>query len=134
MMSSGMSRKQGSGEAHALRQLAKEPHVGARFAGRLDGLPGKLHEVMAVRALNVSVLKERGRWQNVVGVVGCVGKKQLVDHGEKVRPRQPSTDGVLVGGNSAGIRVVDEERVHGRPVGLFPRSLVPLFPVSSKLG
>jgi hypothetical protein len=94
--------------------LAEEPHIGARFAGRLDGLLRELDEVVAVGSLNVSVFEESGGRQNVVGVVGGVGKEQFVDHGEEIGARQATAHGVLVGCYSAGVGVVDEEGVDGR--------------------
>ena len=99
-------------------KLAEEPDVGARFAGRLDGLLRELDEVVAVGALNVGVFEERGGGQNVVGVVGGVSEEQLVDDGEEVGARQAARDGVVIGRNGAGVGVVDEEGVYRRAVGV----------------
>ena len=101
-------------KAHALGQLAEEPDIGPRLARRLDGLLGELYKVVPVRALNVCVLQKCGRGQNVIGVVGGVGKEQLVDHGEEVRSHQAAAHGVLVGSHRTGIRVVNEERMNRR--------------------
>ncbi len=84
MISFGRVAEAVFGEAHALRELAEEPDVGARFAGRLDGLLGELHEVVAVGALNVGVFEEGCGGENVVGVVGGVGEEQIMNHGEQV--------------------------------------------------
>jgi hypothetical protein len=78
---------------------------------------------VSVGALNVGVLEERGRGQDVVGVVGGVGEKLLVDHGKEIVARQAAAHGVVIRRHRAGIRVVDKQRMHRRAVGFF------LFPV-----
>ena len=74
---------------------------------------------MAVCALNVSVLEECGGGENEVGVVGGVGKEEIVDHGEEIGTRESADHGVAVGGDRAGVGVVDEERVDGRAAAVF---------------
>ena len=69
---------------------------------------------MAVGALNVGVFEEGGGGEDVVGVVGGVGKEEVVDDGEEVGAGEAAADGVLVGSDGAGVGVVDEEGVDGR--------------------
>ena len=103
-------------KAHALGELAEEPDVGAGFAGWLDGLLGELDEVVAVGALNVGVFEEGGGGEDVVGVVGGVGKEELVDDGEEVVAGKAAADGVLIGRDGGGVGVVDKEGMDGRAV------------------
>ncbi len=131
----GRVAEAGLGEAHALGELAEEPDVGARFAGRLDGLLRELHKVVAVGALNVGVLEEGGGGQHVVGVVGGVGEEELVDDGEEIGAREAAAHGVLVGRDRAGVGVVDEEGVDaaGRLVRPASPSSVSAWPRADML-
>jgi hypothetical protein len=74
---------------------------------------------VAVCALNVGVLQESGRGQDVVGVIGGVGEEELVDDGEEVGAGEAAAHGVLVGSDGAGVGVVDEESVDGRSISLL---------------
>ena len=64
--------------------------------------------VVAVGALEVGVLEERGGGEHDVGIVGSIGPELLVHDGEEVRAGHAAQNRVLVGRDGAGIGVVDE--------------------------
>ena len=99
-------------EAHALGELAEEPHVGARFAERFDGLVGELHKIVAVCALDVGVLEERGCGQDILGEIGRIGEELVVDYREEVRALKAAHHGIMVGRYGARVGVVHEERMN----------------------
>ena len=69
---------------------------------------------VAVGLVDVVVLERRGGRQQQVGEVRGVGLELLVDDGEQVLAREPAPHRLLVGRDRRRVRVVDEERLHGR--------------------
>ena len=90
-------------ESHALRELAKQPDIVTRLARRLDGLLRKLHVVVAIRALHIGVFQKRRGRENVVGVVRCVRKEEVMDYGKQVGALHPAADRVMVRRHRGGI-------------------------------
>ena len=125
-------------KSHSLRQLPEEPHIRSRLAARRNRLLRKLHKVVPVRSLHVGVLQKRRRRQHKIRVIGGVGKKLLVHHGEEIVALEAAPHRVRIRRHRSRIRVVHKQRMHRRAVVgtvlLLPRSLAPLLPRLAKLG
>ena len=69
---------------------------------------------MAVAAVNVEVFELRGGGEQDVRVVRGVGLELLVDDGEEVVAFQAGEYARLIGADGGGVRIVNEECLHGR--------------------
>ena len=116
IMSSSVSRKQGSSKPMRCGQQAEDFDVGLRLAGRGQRGPRQLQIVVAVGEVEVGVFQERGGGQHDVGEIGGVGLELFEHHGEQIVAAQAAQHGVLIGRDGGGVRVVDHQRFHGRIV------------------
>jgi hypothetical protein len=104
-----------------MRAAAEDLRVRQRLAERLDRAGVEHHVRVAVRLVQVLVLELRRRGQQHVGVVGGVGLEVLEDDGEEILAAQAGDDVLAIGGDGAGVGVVDDERLHRRIVGARQR-------------
>ncbi len=133
IISSGVSRKHASPKPMRCASCPKSHTFGSRLARRRNRLLRELHKVVPVRSLHVRVFQKRRRRQHEVRVIGGVGKKLLVHHGEEIVALQAAPHRVVIRRHRARIRVVHKQRMHRRPVVLLPCSLAPLLPSWSQL-
>lgn len=63
-----------------------------------------------ISAMNIEMLKLRGRWQQDVGVIGSVGLEMFQHYGEQIFARKTGANFVAVGGHRDGVAVIDNQR------------------------
>src|SRR5580700_6787019 len=90
-------------ESHPLGKRAEHFNIRAALAQRFNGLIRYLQVVVPVSSLQIFVLEERRRRQDNVGIVGSVGEKLLVDHGEQVGTLESANHFIVIRANRRGI-------------------------------
>jgi hypothetical protein len=101
-------------ESHALSQGAEDLDIRPSLTRRRQRGARELQIVVSVGVVEVGVLKERGHREQDIGEIRRIGSHLLQHHGEEIRSPQTAQHRVLIRRHGRGIRVVNNQRLHGR--------------------